>query len=93
MNQMDLSKKLIVILLWGLFSYFVSQLLVDAENTQKGLLVLLLCAGLWMTEIVPLQSQRYWFRLFLILWEYCLQKKQWLPFQVQLYFYLWVDSL
>ena len=54
MNQMDLSKKLIVILLWGLFSYFVSQLLVDAENTQKGLLVLLLCAGLWMTEIVPL---------------------------------------
>ena len=54
MNQMDLSKKLIVILLWGLFSYFVSQLLVDTENTQKGLLVLLLCAGLWMTEIVPL---------------------------------------
>ena len=54
MNQMDLPKKLIVILLWGLFSYFVSQLLVDAENTQKGLLVLLLCAGLWMTEIVPL---------------------------------------
>ena len=54
MNQMDIPKKLIVILLWGLFSYFVSQLLVDAENTQKGLLVLLLCAGLWMTEIVPL---------------------------------------
>ena len=54
MNQMDLPKKLIVILLWGLFSYFVSQLLVDAENTQKGLLVLLLCAGLWMTEIVHL---------------------------------------
>ena len=54
MNQMDLPKKLIVILLWGLFSYFVSQLLVDAENTQTGLLVLLLCAGLWMTEIVPL---------------------------------------
>ena len=54
MNQMDLPKKLIVILLWGLFSYFVSQLLVDTENTQKGLLVLLLCAGLWMTEIVPL---------------------------------------
>ena len=54
MNQMDVPKKLIVILLWGLFSYFVSQLLVDAENTQKGLLVLLLCAGLWMTEIVPL---------------------------------------
>ena len=54
MNQIDLPKKLIVILLWGLFSYFVSQLLVDAENTQKGLLVLLLCAGLWMTEIVPL---------------------------------------
>ena len=54
MNQMALPKKLIVILLWGLFSYLVSQLLVDAENTQKGLLVLLLCAGLWMTEIVPL---------------------------------------
>ena len=54
MNQIDLPKKLIVILLWGLFSYFVSQLLVDTENTQKGLLVLLLCAGLWMTEIVPL---------------------------------------
>lgn len=54
MNQMALPKKLIVILLWGIFSYLISQLLVDAENTQKGLLVLLLCAGLWMTEIVPL---------------------------------------
>ena len=38
MNQMDLPKKLIVILLWGLFSYFVSQLLVDAETMETSIL-------------------------------------------------------
>ena len=54
MSQMALSKKLIVILLWGLFSYFLSQLLVDINSTQKGLFILFICAGLWMTEIVPL---------------------------------------
>ena len=54
MSQMSVSKKLIVILLWGIFSYLLSQLLVDVDSTQKGLFILFICAGLWMTEIVPL---------------------------------------
>ena len=56
MSQMSVSKKLIVILLWGIFSYLLSQLLVDVDSTQKGLFILFICAGLWMTEIVPLPA-------------------------------------
>ncbi|SVB59309.1 uncharacterized protein METZ01_LOCUS212163, partial [marine metagenome] len=51
MSQMALPKKLIVILLWGIFSYLLSQLILDIEITQKGFFILLVCAGLWMTEI------------------------------------------
>ena len=54
MSQMALPKKLIVILLWGIFSYLLSQLILDVEITQKGFFILLVCAGLWMTEIIPL---------------------------------------
>ena len=53
---MALPKKLIVILLWGIFSYLLSQLILDVELTQKGFFILLICAGLWMTEIIPLPA-------------------------------------
>ena len=53
---MALPKKLIVILLWGTFSYLLSQLILDVELTQKGFFILLVCAGLWMTEIIPLPA-------------------------------------
>ena len=56
MSQMALPKKLIVILLWGIFSYLLSQLILDVEITQKGFFILLICAGLWMTEIIPLPA-------------------------------------
>ena len=56
MSQMALPKKLIVILLWGIFSYLLSQLILDIEITQKGFFILLVCAGLWMTEIIPLPA-------------------------------------
>jgi sodium-dependent dicarboxylate transporter 2/3/5 len=56
MSQMALPKKLIVILLWGIFSYLLSQLIIDIEMTQKGFFILLVCAGLWMTEIIPLPA-------------------------------------
>ena len=56
MSQMALPKKLIVILLWGIFSYLLSQLILDVELTQKGFFILLICAGLWMTEIIPLPA-------------------------------------
>ena len=52
-NMKALQKKVNTIR-WGIFSYLFSQLLLDVELTQKGFFILLLCAGLWMTEIVPL---------------------------------------
>ena len=54
MSDFPLLKKITFIFGWGIFSYLLSQLLLDVELTQKGLFILLLCAGLWMTEIVPL---------------------------------------
>ncbi len=30
--------------------------MVDADLTQKGLFILFVCAGLWMTEIIPLPA-------------------------------------
>lgn len=35
-------------------SYAFSNFILDVEITQKGLFILLICAGLWMTEIIPL---------------------------------------
>ena len=54
MSNFPLLKKIAIILGWGFFSYLISQLLLENELTQKGFLILLLCAGLWMTEIIPL---------------------------------------
>ncbi len=54
MNHLPISKKIIIILLWGIFSYALSHFIMDVDITQKGLFILLICAGLWMTEILPL---------------------------------------
>ena len=54
MSDLPVVKKIGIIIGWGIFSYLFSQLLLDVELTQKGFFILLLCAGLWMTEIVPL---------------------------------------
>ena len=54
MSNFPLLKKIAIILGWGFFSYLLSQLVLENELTQKGFLILLLCAGLWMTEIIPL---------------------------------------
>ena len=43
-----------IILAWGTVSFLVGNNIVDASITQKGIVILLICAGLWMTEIVPL---------------------------------------
>ena len=54
MSELPVLKKIGIIFGWGIFSYLFSQLLLDVELTQKGFFILLFCAGLWMTEIVPL---------------------------------------
>ena len=56
MNQISLLKKLIIILLWGIISYVSSTFIVDVEIIQKGLFILLICIGLWITEIIPLPA-------------------------------------
>jgi Di- and tricarboxylate transporters len=54
MKNMSLLKKLLTIALWVLFSYFFSSTIVDTAAIQDGLFILLVCAGLWMSEIIPL---------------------------------------
>ena len=54
MINMSLSKKLLTITLWVVFSYLVSSAIVDSTSTQDGLFILLVCAGLWMSEIISL---------------------------------------
>jgi len=54
MSDLSLVKKLMIILAWGTVSFLVGNNIVDASITQKGIVILLICAGLWMTEIVPL---------------------------------------
>jgi len=54
MINLPLLKKLALILSWGIFSYFISSNIADTNLIQKGLFILFVCAGLWMTEIVPL---------------------------------------
>ena len=89
---MALPKKLIVILLWGIFSYLLSQLILDVEITQKGFFILLVCAGLWMTEIIPLPATALLGSSSCIFyWEFLVRKQRWPPFQIQSCIYLWVD--
>ncbi|NRD74332.1 SLC13/DASS family transporter [Shewanella sp. VB17] len=54
MNNLSLPLKLILILLWSITSYFVGSMLVEEADTQLGIFMLLVFAGLWMTEIIPL---------------------------------------
>ena len=54
MKDMSLLKKLLTIALWVLFSYIFSSTIVDTAAIQDGLFILFVCAGLWMSEIIPL---------------------------------------
>ena len=54
MQQMQLAYKLLTVFLWFTFSFFVSGFLSESPATQSGLMLLILFAGLWMTEIFPL---------------------------------------
>ena len=54
MKDMSLLKKLLTIALWVLFSYIFSSNIVDTAAIQDGLFILFVCAGLWMSEIIPL---------------------------------------
>ena len=56
MANLPLLKKLTLILGWCIFSYLICINLVDTDATQKGIFVLFICAGLWMTEIIPLPA-------------------------------------
>ena len=54
MSEFALSKKIIVIALGVLFSAFLSYIFFSDAQLQKGFFILFVCAGLWMTEIIPL---------------------------------------
>ena len=54
MPDFALSKKIIIIAIGVLFSAFISFLFFEERLLQKGFFILLVCAGLWMTEIIPL---------------------------------------
>ena len=54
MSNFTLTKKLLIILVWTIFSYLFSSYIVGTNSIQDGLFVLLVCAGLWMSEIIPL---------------------------------------
>ena len=54
MKDMSLLKKILTIALWVLFSYIFSSTFVDTAAIQDGLFILFVCAGLWMSEIIPL---------------------------------------
>ena len=54
MSNFTITKKLLIILVWTIFSYLFSSYIVDTNSIQDGLFVLLVCAGLWMSEIIPL---------------------------------------
>ena len=56
MNKLPLLKKLLIILSWCILSYVISISTVENAIIQKGFFVLFVCAGLWMTEIVPLPA-------------------------------------
>ncbi|CAH0991196.1 Sodium-dependent dicarboxylate transporter SdcS [Sinobacterium norvegicum] len=54
MASLTLPMKLLLISLWAMVSYWLGHSLVDDSETQVGLFMLILFAGLWVTEIVPL---------------------------------------
>ncbi len=54
MSDLSLAKKMGIILIWCAVSIAIGNSIVDTPITQKGLTILLICGGLWMTEIIPL---------------------------------------
>lgn len=54
MSNLPFLKKLFTITLWIVFSYAFSSIVVEIETIRDGLFILMICAGLWMSEIIPL---------------------------------------
>ena len=54
MSNLSLIKKLIIISVWILISYVFSSNIVEVNAIKDGLFILMVCAGLWMSEIIPL---------------------------------------
>ena len=54
MSNLPLIRKLIIISVWILISYVFSSNIVEVNATKDGLFILMVCAGLWMSEIIPL---------------------------------------
>ncbi|MAR96544.1 MAG: Anion transporter [Candidatus Marinimicrobia bacterium] len=54
MSSYPLIKKMTIIALWAGFSFVFSSFLADDLEIKRGLFILLVCAGLWMSEIIPL---------------------------------------
>ena len=54
MINYPLTLRLILIVLWSAVTYIMSIWVANDHQVQLGLFLLLLCAGLWMTEILPL---------------------------------------
>ena len=54
MSSYPLIKKVFIIALWAAFSLVLSHFFANDIDIQRGLFILLLCAGLWMSEIIPL---------------------------------------
>jgi len=54
MSNLSFFKKLFTITLWIFFSYAFSSIVVEVETIRDGLFILMICAGLWMSEIIPL---------------------------------------
>ena len=54
MPNLNLVKKLFIISLWVVSSYIFSSAVVEIDSVKNGLFILMICAGLWMSEIIPL---------------------------------------
>ena len=54
MADLPLLRKLFIISGWIVASYIFSSSIVETGSIQDGLFILMVCAGLWMSEIIPL---------------------------------------
>lgn len=54
MKNFSVLTKILIIFAWSLLCYALSAAILDSSATEKGFFILLVCAGLWMTEIFPL---------------------------------------
>jgi len=67
MSHLSLPIKIIAIVFWALVSFSLPNYFVDDPLIQQGLSLLLLFAGLWMTEVFPLSVTA----LFVPVLRYC----------------------